>query len=95
MKYFESGCFKYSLMAAVAVGGLALGAGGASAMPNGLPSAPSAAPSGVENVRWVCGPYRCSWQPGWGPAPYGVYGPRPWGWGWHRGWGWRRGWHRW
>ncbi len=41
-----------------------------------------------ENVRWVCGPYRCWWRPG---PPVGFYGP---GWGWRRpGWGWRRpGW---
>ena len=37
----------------------------------------------VENVRWVCGPFRCWWRPGprWGYGPgwgYGRwgYGPR-------------------
>ncbi len=84
MKYL-----KHSLVAATALGGVALWAGGASAMPNGLPSAAAAAPSNVENVRWVCGPYRCWWQPG----PGGFYGPRPWGWGWGPRWGW--GWHHW
>jgi hypothetical protein len=78
MKYF-----KHSLVAVIALGGVALSASGASAMPNGLPSATAAAQSDVENVRWVCGPYRCWWQPGWGP-----------GWGWHRPWGWGPGWHR-
>jgi hypothetical protein len=84
----------HSLIAAFAVGGLVLWASGASAMPNGLPSASIAVPSDVENVRWVCGPYRCWWQ-SW--AGYG-YGPRPWGagWGlgWHHGWGWHH-WHQW
>jgi hypothetical protein len=77
---------KHSLIAALALGGAAVGSGEASAMPDGLPSVSAAAPSNVENVRWVCGPYRCWWQPG--PYYYGVYGPRPWGWGWRR-------WHRW
>jgi hypothetical protein len=62
--------------------------GQASAMPaNGLAPAAKQITDGVQDVRWVCGPYRCWWRPG----PY-------WGWGggWHR-WGWRRwGWrHRW
>ena len=84
MKYL-----RHSLMAALAFGGLSLGASGALAMPNGLPSVSAAAPSNVENVRWVCGPYRCWWRPG--PYGYYGYGPRPW---WGPGWGWRR-WHRW
>ena len=75
-----------SLAAALAVGAVALGCGAASAMPNGLPSVSAVAPPAAESVRWVCGPYRCWWQPG----PYGLYGPRPWG----PGWGWRR-WHHW
>lgn len=59
--------------------------GSASAMPaNGLTSAVPQAAGGVEKVAWVCGPYRCWWQPG-------GYWYRP-GWGWHGGWGgW--GWH--
>jgi hypothetical protein len=87
MKYL-----KHSLVAAIVLGGVALGAGGASAMPNGLPSATAAVASDVENVRWVCGPFRCWWQPG----PWGFYGPRPWGFygrPWGPRWGW--GWHRW
>jgi hypothetical protein len=84
MKYL-----KHGLTAALAIGTVALGSGVASAMPNGLPSASAVAPSPVESVRWVCGPYRCWWRPG----PYGYYGPRPW----RPGWGWRRWhyWHRW
>jgi hypothetical protein len=89
MKYFESRRFKSGLVAAVVVGGFALGAGGASAMPNGLASVPAVA-SSVENVGWVCGPYRCWGRPGWGRGPYGFYRPRRWGWGW----GWHH-WHRW
>jgi hypothetical protein len=64
------------------------------AMPvNGLGPAENQISANVQDVRWVCGPYRCWWRPGWGPGPYwrGPY----WGYapGWH-GWGWRR-WHRW
>jgi len=37
----------------------------------------------VEQVRWVCGPFRCWWQPNYyyGPRVYGprVYGPRVYG----------------
>ena len=71
---------------------LALGASvmadNASAMPidSQLAATAPAAPA-AQQVRWVCGPYRCWWQPG----PY--YGWHRWGgWGWHR---WGGGWHRW
>lgn len=61
--------------------------------------AAQAAP-GAEKARWVCRPYRCWRQPGWGPG----YGGGP-GWGWGGGWrrnywggpryGWGGGWgHR-
>jgi hypothetical protein len=33
----------------------------------------------VEQVRWVCGPYRCGWRPN-----YYYWGPR-WRHGWRRG----------
>ena len=49
-------------------------------MPNGLSS--DALASNVEQVRWVCGPYRCWWRPNY---YYGYYG---WGPRW-------RYWHRW
>jgi len=44
---------------------------------------------GAMKARWVCGPYRCWWRPGygWGDG-YGWGGPR-----WGGGYGWRRnGW---
>ncbi len=45
--------------------------------------------AGIDQVRWICGPYRCRWVPGfygYGPGyGYGYgYGP---GWGYRRGWG--------
>ena len=64
---------KYALAAAATLGAVAFGSGAASAMPNGLPS--SVLAPEVQNVRWVCGPYRCWWQPN-------YYR----GWGWRRGW---------
>jgi hypothetical protein len=57
-----------------------------------MPIAPlqGAVSSDVENVRWVCGPYRCWWRPNYYYRPYAVYRPyrfygyraygRPWGW---------------
>src|SRR5579863_4660488 len=62
----------------------------ASAMPIANLQAQTAA--NVEQVRWVCGPYRCWWRQNlWGPGQYAFYGgPRFYG----RPWGWRR-WHRW
>lgn len=38
----------------------------------------------VEQVRWVCGPFRCWWRPNYYPY-YGFYRP-------YRPWGWRRRW---
>jgi hypothetical protein len=64
--------------------------GKASAAPvNGMAAISHQVTNEVQDVRWVCGPYRCWWQPG----PYWWGGPR-WGWrhwGWHR-WGWHRHW---
>jgi hypothetical protein len=50
----------------------------------------------VEQARWVCGPYRCFWQPNyWGPGPRWGWGGGP-GWGRGQRWGWRGGgWNRW
>jgi hypothetical protein len=74
------------------VAGLALPAASntASALPMaGLDSAvlrDGQAAAQIEQARWVCGPYRCFWQPNyWGPSYWG-HGPR---------WGWRGGWRRW
>lgn len=74
--------------------GAGMMAGTASAMPiNGQLAATAPAATDAQQVRWVCGPYRCWWRPG--PYFYGgpVYGgPRFYGWRggyWHRGWGWR------
>jgi hypothetical protein len=59
-------------------------------MPIGLATHADIA-SNVEQVRWVCGPYRCWWRPNYygaygyygGPRYYGYGGPRyygrPWG----------------
>ena len=86
-------------MAMWKVGGLALAAvltaesaiGQASAMPaSGLASAATAAATtnGVQDVRYVCGPYRCWWRPDYyGPRYYNYYvGPRHWYW--HRRYWW-------
>jgi hypothetical protein len=68
---------KYVLAGVAALGTVALASGSASAMPNGLSS--EALASNIEQVRWVCGPYRCWWRPN-----YYYWGPR-----------WRYGWRRW
>jgi hypothetical protein len=70
-------------MSSLRIAGFALAAalgsgllvGQASAMPaNGLALAATAmqAAGAVENVAYVCGPYRCGWRPGpyWGPRPF-------------------------
>jgi hypothetical protein len=88
--------FKSAMVGLVVLGGAALFGGAASAMPI-APMTSTNTASNIEQVRWVCGPYRCWWRPNYygaygfygGPRYYG-YGPR---WGYHRGW--HRGWHRW
>lgn len=70
---------KFVLAGAVALGSLGAWANSASAMPKGLdPGVATAADlqHGVQDARWVCGPWGCHWAPYWGPY---------WGWGWHRG----------
>ena len=85
--------WKLSGLALAAVLGMGLTIGQASATPaNGLAPAATqaAATNGVQNVRYVCGPYRCWWTPGphYGPRYYNYYaGPRPY-WRWHRHYGW-------
>ena len=59
--------WKLSGLALAAVLGAGLATEQASAMPaNGLASAATvtAATNGVQDVRYVCGPYRCWWTPG-------------------------------
>ena len=51
----------------------ALIVGAASAAP--IAPITAATPANVQNVRWVCGPYRCWWQPNY----YGYYGYGPYG----------------
>jgi hypothetical protein len=76
----------------VILAGAGMMAGTASAMPiNGQLAATAPVATDAQQVRWVCGPYRCWWRPG-GGYYYGG-GPR-WGYGgWHRPWGYG-GWHR-
>ena len=81
---------KIALSAGLALGALTLGAASASAMaidPGVATTVGRAA--NIEQVPWVCGPYRCWWRP-WHPywRPRYYYGP---GWRWPR---WHR-WHRW
>jgi hypothetical protein len=82
---------KLKLLCAAAVLCGSFVATAASAMPLVPLSSPAASSVDVEQVRWVCGPYRCWWRPNFYPGyrAYGFY-PRPhWG-------GWRYGrWHRW
>jgi hypothetical protein len=83
----------YALVGLAALGGAALSAGSASAMPIGLATNTDIA-SNVEQVRLVCDVYgRCFRTGGYygygygGPRYYGGYG---YGGGWHRGWRGRR-----
>ena len=46
----------------------------ATAMP--IDNLAQAAPANVENVRWVCGPYRCWWRPNYYYAPRVYVAPR-------------------
>jgi hypothetical protein len=74
---------KYAVAGLVALGGIALGAGSASAMPNGLSGA-GAQPAGItEQVRLVCDQFgRCFRRPNYGYGPrYGYGGPRRYGYG--------------
>lgn len=79
---------KPALLALGVLGAATVTAGTALAMPNGMPQSDHIAKT--EQVRWVCGPYRCWWRPNYYRS-YGFYaGPR-FGWEprWHRRWGWR------
>jgi hypothetical protein len=94
-----------ALVGLAALGGVALSAGAAAAMPIGVP----ARASNVEQAAYVCNGWgHCWWRPNDG---YGFYHPHyDGGWGWHRwhhwrgdgfyhphyygGWGWHQ-WHHW
>ena len=84
---------KMALIVATALFGATLISRSASAMPvSDLAAAANELSGDVQNVRWVCGPYRCWWQPNyyayrdWGPR-YRYWGPRPYAYRWgHRGW---------
>jgi hypothetical protein len=89
---------KIALAAGTLLGSASLIAPIASAMPtSGLAAASNQLAADLQNVAWVCGPYRCWWRPNYrGPYPYsggygvsaapGLYPYHRWG-GW---WGWRR-----
>jgi hypothetical protein len=82
---------KMALVAATALGGAFLVSGSASAMPvGGLAAASKELSTDIQDVRWVCGYYRCWWQPNYyyshrryGYRHYGYrYGrPRPYAYG--------------
>jgi hypothetical protein len=86
---------KFGLMmtALGALGASVALSGGAEAMPIGLPG--SIQVSNVDQVRWVCGPWRCWWRPNYYVAPayaYYGYGPR---FGYYGGWHHWHHWHHW
>jgi hypothetical protein len=64
----------------------------ASALP-GIDRAPAAQTAqSLQKARWVCGPYRCWWRPGYGwGRGYGGWGGGYGGWGGSGYGGWRRG----
>lgn len=81
------GTLKLAGFAAVLLGSIT--ATSASAMP--VAPLPSDAATNIEQVRWVCGPYRCWWRPnyyrsyGYPAYGYGFYPRRHYGGGWrHR-----------
>lgn len=89
---------KTAMAAAFALGAAALlTPPSAEAMPVGDPAVATANISGVQNVGWVCGPYRCWWRPNYfaygprfyyGPPRFYGYGPRPFYRFGYRRWGW-------
>ena len=81
----------HALVGLAALGGLALSAGAASAMPIGLATNTDIA-SNVEQAAYVCNRWgRCWWRPNYYYGGYRAYGPRYFGGGgYHRGWGYRR-----
>ena len=64
---------KLIFVAAALCGGLTATA--ASAMP--IAPVQADTPAQVEQVRWVCGPYRCWWRPNYYGGYYGAYAYYP------------------
>src|ERR1700712_3566692 len=52
----------HAFVGLAALGGMAISAVPASAMPISIATSPDIA-SNVEQVAWVCGPFRCWWRP--------------------------------
>jgi hypothetical protein len=77
--------FKTALIAAVALGNATLAINTVSAMPAaGLAVASNKLSNDLQNIRWVCGWYRCQWHPSsyYLLYPFVYYGkphPRYWG----------------
>jgi len=77
---------RLTVLALAALLGSYMVVGQTSAMPaDGLKAASSQVADAVQDVRRVCGPYRCLSA----PRPYWGYAPGPY---WHGRWSWR---HRW
>jgi hypothetical protein len=80
---------KMALIAVTALSGAMLSS--ASAMPVSNLAAAAQESSDIQNVRVVCGPFRCWWQPNYYYYPrYRYWGPR-YHW-WYRRWWWHRRW---
>jgi len=87
-----------TLLAAAALGAAAFAPTAASAMPAGGLGKAASQLSDTQQVRWVCGPFRCFWRPNYyGYGAYAFvprhhfYGRRWWGgpfYGHRWGWGW-------
>jgi hypothetical protein len=89
---------KTALVAVATLGSVSLAAGSAAAMPvAGLAAAAKELSGDLQNVRWICGWYRCWWRPGFYYArpiyyrpvvvyAYPVYAYPAYGWGWGRWW---------
>jgi hypothetical protein len=83
---------KIAALAGTAALAASILSGQASAMPLDRLTSVTTQRAALQDVRWVCGPYRCWWRAGpyWGGPHWGYWSPRPyWGWGggWHRRWG--------
>jgi hypothetical protein len=88
---------KLAMAAGIGIGAIGLAVHSASAMPmSGVGPAVATSPDtakNAESVRWVCGPYRCHWAPGWGPG-YGYWAPGlGYGYGYYHPWRPHSGWY--